>query len=96
MLLDIVGAFLRDHLTQLRDLRAGLASGDDKRALRAAHTLKGLLLTLAADAAAEVALEIEQRVRAKDLAAARGLSPQLDAELARLVPELEALRSRAA
>jgi signal transduction histidine kinase/CheY-like chemotaxis protein/HPt (histidine-containing phosphotransfer) domain-containing protein len=96
MLLDIVGAFLRDHLTQLRDLRAGLASGDDKRALRAAHTLKGLLLTLAADAAAEVALEIEQRVRAKDLAAARELSPRLDAELARVIPELEALRSRAA
>jgi signal transduction histidine kinase/CheY-like chemotaxis protein len=96
MLLDIVGAFLRDHLTQVRDLRAGLASGDEKRALRAAHTLKGLLLTLAADAAAEVALEIEQRVRAQDLAAARGLSPRLDAELARAIPELEALRSRAA
>ena len=76
MLLDIVGAFLRDHLAQLRDLRTGLAQGDEKTALRTAHTLKGLLLTLAAEDAAEVALELEQRVRAQDLVSASGHLPQ--------------------
>src|SRR5216117_355150 len=63
MLLDIVGAFLRDHVAQLRDLREGLTQGDEQTALRTAHTVKGLLLTLAADAAAEVAVELERLVR---------------------------------
>ena len=40
MLTDIVGAFLRDHLAQLRDLRTGLQNADEKTALRTAHTLK--------------------------------------------------------
>jgi CheY-like chemotaxis protein/HPt (histidine-containing phosphotransfer) domain-containing protein len=96
MLLDIVGAFLRDHVTQLRDLRAGLASGDEKTALRTAHTLKGLLRTLAAEEAAEVAFEIEQQIRAQDLAGARARLPQLEGELARVITELETLKKRAA
>jgi two-component system sensor histidine kinase/response regulator len=96
MLLDIVSAFLRDHLAQLRDLRAGLAQGDEETAIRTAHTLKGLLLTLAAEDAAEVALELEHHVRAHDLVSARAELPRLEAELARLMPELEALRERAA
>jgi len=39
MLQDIVGAFLRDP-DQLRG-QAGLQSGDEKSALRSAHTLRG-------------------------------------------------------
>src|SRR5262249_30255199 len=33
MLQDIVGAFLRDHGNQLKELKAGLESGDEKSAL---------------------------------------------------------------
>jgi hypothetical protein len=43
-----------------------------------------------------VALELEHRVRSRDLVAARAHLPRLEAELARLIPELELLRSRAA
>ncbi len=96
MLQDIVGAFLRDHLVQLRDLRNALASGEAQTALRSAHTLKGLLLTLAAQPAADAALEVERAVRAADLARAASLLPGLDAELGRLLPELESLIRRAA
>ena len=96
MLQDIVGAFLRDHIAQVAHLRAALHSGDQATALRTAHTMKGLLLTLAAQDAAEVALTIEHAVRAGELANAAGLLPLFDAQLARLLPELRALQNRAA
>ena len=96
MLQDIVGAFLRDHGNQLRELKAGLQSGDEKSALRSAHTLKGLLLTLAAQPAADVALECERCLREHDLKRAATHVPRLEAHLARLLPELQRLVRRAA
>ena len=96
MLQDIVGAFLRDHGNQLRELRQGLASGDEKSALRGAHTLKGLLLTLAAQPAADVALEVERALREKDPKRAAAGVPRLEGQLARLLPELHRLVSKAA
>jgi signal transduction histidine kinase/CheY-like chemotaxis protein len=96
MLRDIVGAFLRDHVNQLRELHASLARGDQETAQRTAHTLKGLLLTLAAQPAADVAIALEDKVRNGSLAETPPLVHQLDAELARLIPALEALRDKAA
>jgi signal transduction histidine kinase/DNA-binding response OmpR family regulator len=96
MLQDIVGAFLRDHLSQLRELHRGLAAQDAPGALRAAHTLKGLLLTLAAQPAADAALEVEHAVRGGDLPRAAALLPHLEGQLSRLLPELNALLRRAA
>jgi signal transduction histidine kinase/CheY-like chemotaxis protein len=96
MLRDIVGAFLRDHVTQLRDLKHGLAQLDGQGALRSAHTLKGLLLTLGAQPAADAALEVERAVRAGELSRAVSLLPRLEAQLARLLPELEVMLRRAA
>ncbi len=96
MLQDIVGAFLRDHLVQLRDLRKGLSTGEAQGALRCAHTLKGLLLTLAAQPAADSALEVERAVRASDFPRATSLLTRLESQLARLLPELETLLRRAA
>jgi CheY-like chemotaxis protein len=96
MLQDIVGAFLRDHVTQLRDLRHALSRLDGQLALRSAHTLKGLLLTLGAQPAADAALEVERSVRAGELGRAVTLVPRLDAQLARLLPELQGLLRRAA
>jgi signal transduction histidine kinase/DNA-binding response OmpR family regulator len=96
MLADIVGAFLRDHVAQMRDLRTGLAQNDEKTAHRTAHTLKGLFLTLGAEDAADAALEIERCVKAQDLVGARSKLSRLDAELARVIPELEALQRKAA
>src|SRR5262249_55596729 len=96
MLQDIVSAFLRDHVNQLRDLKHGLQSGDEKGALRGAHTLKGLLLTLAAQPAADVALEVERALRDHDLKRAAAGVPRLESQLAQLLPELQALLRRAA
>jgi HPt (histidine-containing phosphotransfer) domain-containing protein len=96
MLQDIVGAFLRDHGNQLRELKQGLATGDEKSALRGAHTLKGLLLTLAAQPAADVALELERALREHDPKRAAAGVPRLESQLARLLPELERMLRRAA
>ena len=96
MLLDIVGAFLRDHVTQVAQLRAALTTGDTQTALRTAHTLKGLLLTLAAQDASDEALRLERAVRHGDMPAAAQLMPALDGQLARLLPELRTLVRRAA
>jgi signal transduction histidine kinase/CheY-like chemotaxis protein/HPt (histidine-containing phosphotransfer) domain-containing protein len=96
MLQDIVGAFLRDHGNQLRELKQGLASGDEKSALRGAHTLKGLLLTLAAQPAADVALEVERSLREHDTKRAAEGVPRLEGQLARLIPELQGLVKKAA
>jgi len=96
MLADIVGAFLEGHVAQMRDLRTGLAQNDEKTALRTAHTLKGLFLTLAADDAAAAALDLEHSVRAHDLITARAKMSRLDTELARVIPELQALGKKAA
>jgi CheY-like chemotaxis protein len=96
MLQDIVGAFLRDHGNQLRELKSGLRTGDDKIALRSAHTLKGLLLTLAAQPAADVALDCERALRERDLVRAANQVPRLEAQLSRLLPELQRLVRRAA
>jgi CheY-like chemotaxis protein/HPt (histidine-containing phosphotransfer) domain-containing protein len=96
MLQDIVGAFLRDHGNQLRELKQGLASGDEKSALRGAHTLKGLLLTLAAQPAADVALEVEHALREHNPKRAAAGVPRLEGQLARLLPELERMLRKAA
>jgi len=96
MLQDIVGAFLRDHGNQLRELRQGLALGDEKSALRGAHTLKGLLLTLAAQPAADVALEVEHALREHDMKRASACVPRLEGQLERLIPELQRLIRKAA
>jgi len=96
MLQDIVGAFIRDHGNQVRELKTGLQLGDQKTALRSAHTLKGLLLTLAAQPAADVALEVEHFLREHDLARATAHLPRLEAQLMRLLPELNRLARRAA
>jgi len=96
MLQDIVSAFLRDHANQLRELKTGLQTRDEKSALRGAHTLKGLLLTLAAQPAADAALEVERALRDHDLNRATANVPRLEQHLSRLLPELQALLRRAA
>jgi HPt (histidine-containing phosphotransfer) domain-containing protein len=96
MLQDIVGAFLRDHIVQLRDLRSAIAASDAPTAVRSAHTLKGLLRTLAAEPAADAAFDVERALRANDLRGATALLARLDHHLGRLIPELQFLLRRAA
>jgi two-component system, sensor histidine kinase and response regulator len=56
-----------------------------------AHSLKGALATLGADAAAEAAFRLERIGRAGDLATAAAAFAALERELERLQPELDRL-----
>ncbi len=96
VLRDIVAAFLRDQVTQERDIMEALAKQDSPTLARAAHTFKGLLLTLAARPAADAALRLEMLARANDLGGAPIALRELQSELARLQPALEDLLRRAA
>ena len=63
---------------------AGLRSGDGEAVARAAHTLKGALLNLAAGPAAELARQLEDGGRTGNLEAAARAMSGLRAELARV------------
>ena len=96
MLHDIVSAFVRDQMLQERDIIDALSRNDATTLARAAHTFKGLLLTLAARPAADAALKLEMIARGNDLGAAPIALRELQGELARLQPALEQLLRRAA
>ena len=96
VLQDIVAAFLRDQPTQEREITVALSNGDAPTLARAAHTFKGLLLTLAAKPAADAALRLEMIARGGQLADAQAAWRDLQVQLARLQPVLRGLLRRAA
>jgi CheY-like chemotaxis protein len=96
VLKDIVETFLRDQSAQERQITSALAAGDAATLARAAHTFKGLLLTLAARPAANAALRLEMIARGGQLGDAQPAWRDLQIQLARLQPVLRGLLRKAA
>ena len=90
LLSDIAGIFLADAPGMLGDVAAAVERGDAGEVWRAAHRLKGSILTFGAPAAAEAALCVEHAGRVGDLPAAAGTLPRLTAEVDRLRAALAA------
>jgi PAS domain S-box-containing protein len=63
---EIVEVFLSDYPKLMDDLRRANAQGDCDLLLRSAHSLRGMLRNFQADAAAEVAFEIEAKAKAEN------------------------------
>jgi len=63
---EIVEVFLSDYPRLMEDLRRANTEGDGDLLLRSAHSLKGMLRNFQADAAAEVAYEIEVKAKAEN------------------------------
>jgi HPt (histidine-containing phosphotransfer) domain-containing protein len=63
---EIVEVFLSDYPRLMDDLRRANAEGDCDLLLRSAHGLKGMLRNFQADAAAQVAFEIEAKAKAEN------------------------------
>ena len=63
---EIVEVFLSDYPRLMDDLRRANTEGDGDLLLRSAHSLKGMLRNFQADAAAEVAFEIEAKAKAEN------------------------------
>ncbi len=93
---DIIETFLRDQVQRQQDIVQALASRDSGALVRAAHTFKGSLLTLAAIPAADAAHRVERLARSGDLVAAEKAMRELRWEIDRLTPVLEELARRKA
>lgn len=90
---DIVGIFLEDTPERLHELRESLASGDQPRFTRAAHSIKGSSSNLGAAQLRAIAEIIEHQSKSNGLGNLDALLAQLEssfavtkAELDRIVP----------
>jgi CheY-like chemotaxis protein len=93
---ELVDAFVVSHGEQVNALQSALTDRRVAEALRAAHSLKGMLLTLAATEAAQVAYDMELSLRAHEVEHAVARMPELAVELERLVIDLGGDERRAA
>jgi HPt (histidine-containing phosphotransfer) domain-containing protein len=63
LLVDIAAVFLTEYPELLNEMQDAVASADADVLQRSAHTLKGSLLAIGAERAAELALELEMQGR---------------------------------
>jgi len=89
LLRELVVLFKDDFPHQISALHGAIAEADLKTTERASHTLKGMLLSLAAARAVAAAAQLEQLARAQDAAALPSALKVLENEMALLLPELE-------
>lgn len=90
-LLAEVAALARTEIVrQLDALKSALAAGDASAARREAHTIKGTVATLGAQAVRDVAMAAEHAARDSDLAGAKDHTIRLEFLTTRLVEELTA------
>jgi HPt (histidine-containing phosphotransfer) domain-containing protein len=88
-LLAEVAALARTEIVrQMEALKAALAAGDASAARREAHTIKGTVATLGAEAVRDVAMAAEHAALEGDLATAQIHATKLEILGTRLVAEL--------
>jgi HPt (histidine-containing phosphotransfer) domain-containing protein len=87
----LVETFTASMAKCLRDLEAGLASGDQELLRRSAHTVVGASANLGAARLEAVAIQMEAAAKRGDLAALRDLLPSLQKRLASATSALEML-----
>src|SRR4030095_15291842 len=80
-LATMVDIFVADAPTRLDAIRAGVHQSDPHGVERAAHSLKGALATMAADAAAAEAFRLEQLGRSGSLEGAAELLAALERQV---------------
>ncbi|HEY7700218.1 MAG TPA: response regulator, partial [Vicinamibacteria bacterium] len=91
LLAELTGIFLEETPETLRRIEQAFEARDAKAIERLAHRLKGALLTLAAPAAAEAALDLESAAAAGSENALREALDGLRLEVSRLEGELKSL-----
>ena len=91
LLTELTGIFLEETPETLSRIERALEARDTKAIERLAHRLKGALLTLAAPAAAQAALELETAAASGPVGASRDAFDRLRHEVARLEEDLKSL-----
>jgi two-component system sensor histidine kinase/response regulator len=89
LLAEIAALFLTDAPEMLAAVASAVAVGDAQAVHRAAHRLKGSILTFAAEEAGALALSLEQAGRKGDLVNAKADLARLTSGVARLRAALE-------
>jgi two-component system sensor histidine kinase/response regulator len=82
---EVLDLFRNEAGGMLADVGTAVKSGDPVTIKRAAHRLKGALVSLAAKPATEAAKALELAGSSSNLAAAPALFAQLEAELTRVL-----------
>ena len=88
LLAELLEIFLGECREMMAAVQSAVDAGDANRIERSAHSLKGALLNISAEAAAERALQLEQVGCAGELELASSLLDDLQEEIQRLEPEL--------
>ncbi len=91
LLAEIAGIFLSEKDTTLDAIRAALAADDAESVRRAAHRLKGSIVTFGAAPAADAASALEELGRTRSLEGGAPLFETLGAEVRRLSAALSVL-----
>jgi len=95
LLEELVRLFIEGYPAAMEDMRHALRDGDAHLLQRLAHTMKGSSANLGADRVSQAALALEMQARSEALESAGRLTDVLQAELDRVLPELEALTRKA-
>ncbi len=88
LLAEVAALARTEILRQVIALKSALAAGDAPAARREAHTIKGTVATLGAQAVRDVAMAAEHAARDNDLAGAKAHATELESLATRLVSEL--------
>lgn len=88
LIADVAQVFVEQKDDQVSGVVAAVAARDAEQVGRAAHKLKGGLLTIGAAAAADVALKLEKLGKSGDLSGADAHVTALRHEIDRLVAEM--------
>lgn len=76
--LELLGVFLEDAPIRLAELAKAAQNGDPQKAGKAAHSLKGVCATVAAQPAADLALKLQIAGRESDAAGVKSLLPDFE------------------
>jgi len=90
-LAELLALFRDDYPVQVRAAREAVKTGNAEALQRAGHALKGALANLAAPASSRLAGQLESMGRSGDIQFAAGKLADMEAELERVVEELESL-----
>jgi two-component system sensor histidine kinase/response regulator len=90
LLRELLNIFKDDFPLTMRSLQSAVIAEDLKNSSRLSHTLKGMLSSLGATAAAAAATKLEALSSAGETVSLEGAFNALEAEAHRLLPELEA------
>ena len=90
-LAELLALFRDDYPVQVRAAHEAVKTGNAESLQRAGHALKGALANLAAPASSRLAGQLESMGRAGDIQFAPGKLADMEAELERVVEELESL-----